>query len=478
MKQFTIRLLEPILDAEARGRIAVKAAAQLGGTAEKLEQLMAREAGSRIARAGSAPHAERVATILRNAGLTVEVVAPDQSTDEEPEVGGAVGSSAPAALLAQPGMNADDPPFLERRAKPEPDPFGLPFMPHPASAALETDPFAEPSPSAAGHEDPFAPPTIISGDPFAAPTRSAALEMQSPSNRHVSGASEDPFAAYGSSATGIAPSDDLPPQARRARDRKSRRTSVGSQVRIGLIAPALIVMLGTFAYLSYIVPVAAKRSLEQQASNTSYIFNSVIASTFSKLDDPGANKERLDDLFVMVMRVPRVNFAIVKLGDRPAETMSIDIDEAKLDQAIAERPAPSTTEETSFELSVDGQEYTVGISPIHVAGAGSNVLGHLYVGLKNEGIALEVSRTLVPIFIGLLIALGFAVALASGMAARLVRPILAATDQANRISLGDLDRQIEPSSNDEIGDLLNSLERMRVSLKSMVSRLRRAQENP
>jgi methyl-accepting chemotaxis protein len=55
---------------------------------------------------------------------------------------------------------------------------------------------------------------------------------------------------------------------------------------------------------------------------------------------------------------------------------------------------------------------------------------------------------------------------------------MTATEQATRISLGDLDRRIETTSNDEIGDLLSSLERMRISLKSMVTRLRRAQEQP
>jgi methyl-accepting chemotaxis protein len=60
------------------------------------------------------------------------------------------------------------------------------------------------------------------------------------------------------------------------------------------------------------------------------------------------------------------------------------------------------------------------------------------------------------------------------MTGRFMRPITAATEQANRISLGDLDQSVPVDRNDEIGDLLEGLERMRVSLKSMVARMRRA----
>jgi methyl-accepting chemotaxis protein len=126
-------------------------------------------------------------------------------------------------------------------------------------------------------------------------------------------------------------------------------------------------------------------------------------------------------------------------------------------------------------VQIGAGQYVATVSP--VKDSSGKRIGSVFVGLQGSTVWNEVLGVLVPILIVMGLALGLAAAFATGLSARLLRPIFAATDQANRISLGDLDRQIEPTSNDEIGDLLHSLERMRVSLKSMVSRLRRPQEN-
>jgi methyl-accepting chemotaxis protein len=90
-----------------------------------------------------------------------------------------------------------------------------------------------------------------------------------------------------------------------------------------------------------------------------------------------------------------------------------------------------------------------------------------------DPIAEALRNTLIPIFVAIGITLLLALAIGTGLARSLLRPIIAATQQANRISLGDLDRTVPNTGNDEIGDLLVALEQMRVSLKSMVARLRR-----
>ena len=63
-------------------------------------------------------------------------------------------------------------------------------------------------------------------------------------------------------------------------------------------------------------------------------------------------------------------------------------------------------------------------------------------------------------------------ALAVWFGRRLVRPVLALTEAVNRISLGVMDAPIPRQDGDELADLAESVERLRVSLKLALSRLR------
>ncbi|HOT00919.1 MAG TPA: HAMP domain-containing protein, partial [Acidobacteriota bacterium] len=57
---------------------------------------------------------------------------------------------------------------------------------------------------------------------------------------------------------------------------------------------------------------------------------------------------------------------------------------------------------------------------------------------------------------------------------RMTKPIEMITEAANKISLGDLDVPIQvKTGGDEIGRLADSLDRMRISLKSAIERLRK-----
>jgi HAMP domain-containing protein len=81
-------------------------------------------------------------------------------------------------------------------------------------------------------------------------------------------------------------------------------------------------------------------------------------------------------------------------------------------------------------------------------------------------------RTFILIVIG--VAIIFSILLTYIAAGRLTRPIEDITEAANKISLGDLDVSIQVGgAGDEISELGESLERMRISLKSAIERLRR-----
>lgn len=100
-------------------------------------------------------------------------------------------------------------------------------------------------------------------------------------------------------------------------------------------------------------------------------------------------------------------------------------------------------------------------------------LGTVRVGLWADNLRGEMRATLMPI-LGLIAACVMAgIALSMMLAARAVRPILQLRAIADDISRGRLDTSVTIQSDDEIGELGRSLERMRASLKAAMARLHR-----
>jgi HAMP domain-containing protein len=100
-------------------------------------------------------------------------------------------------------------------------------------------------------------------------------------------------------------------------------------------------------------------------------------------------------------------------------------------------------------------------------------LGAVYVGLWAETIQQDVRGTLLTIIglIALCLAIGVAVSII--IAGRTIRPLLDLKSIADEISRGHLDTPVSFQTNDEVGQLARSLERMRASLKAAMVRLNR-----
>jgi HAMP domain-containing protein len=100
-------------------------------------------------------------------------------------------------------------------------------------------------------------------------------------------------------------------------------------------------------------------------------------------------------------------------------------------------------------------------------------LGVVRVGLWAETVQSDVRSTLLPI-IGLIAAcLVLGIALSIMLASKTIRPILDLKAIADDISRGRLDTTVSIQTNDEVGELGRSLERMRASLKAAMIRLNR-----
>ena len=100
-------------------------------------------------------------------------------------------------------------------------------------------------------------------------------------------------------------------------------------------------------------------------------------------------------------------------------------------------------------------------------------LGLVRVGLWAETVQSDVRSTLLPIIGLIAICLVVSIALSIMLASKTIRPILDLKAIADDISRGRLDTSVSIQSNDEVGELGRSLERMRASLKAAMSRLNR-----
>ncbi|WP_420595352.1 HAMP domain-containing protein [Deinococcus sp.] len=100
----------------------------------------------------------------------------------------------------------------------------------------------------------------------------------------------------------------------------------------------------------------------------------------------------------------------------------------------------------------------------------------LGIGVSNQPLSAMMNRELLLVLLACgLVAIGAAL-IALWSARRLVRPILGVTQAAGRISLGDIDTPVDIVSDDETGELAQSVERLRVSLQLALRRLRPGQE--
>lgn len=125
---------------------------------------------------------------------------------------------------------------------------------------------------------------------------------------------------------------------------------------------------------------------------------------------------------------------------------------------------------TAVGNSLLGDSFKTAFAP--VKSPDDSLVGYIGVGVKDSYFNSVLYTSLLIIAVATLVFLALGVGLAVYLSQQLTQPITQLTEAANRISLGELDDPISVSSNDEIGQLGESLERMRISLKQAIERLR------
>lgn len=126
---------------------------------------------------------------------------------------------------------------------------------------------------------------------------------------------------------------------------------------------------------------------------------------------------------------------------------------------------------TAVTNSLLGGSYKTAFAPIK-APDDVTIIGYVGVGVREAYFSQVFNTTLLIIAVVTGVSLVLGVGVAFVLSQRLTQPILKLTEAANRISLGELDEPIVVNTGDEIGELGESLERMRISLKQAIERLR------
>jgi len=100
-------------------------------------------------------------------------------------------------------------------------------------------------------------------------------------------------------------------------------------------------------------------------------------------------------------------------------------------------------------------------------------LGTVHVGVWADTVQQDLRATVLPIVGLIALCLFIGIGLSTWLGSKAIRPILELKSIADDISRGHLDASVSIQSNDEVGELARSLERMRASLKAAMIRLNR-----
>ncbi len=126
---------------------------------------------------------------------------------------------------------------------------------------------------------------------------------------------------------------------------------------------------------------------------------------------------------------------------------------------------------TAVSNTLLGNTYKTAFAPIKDP-SDLTIIGYIGVGVRESYFSQVFNTTLLIIAIVTGVSLVLGIGIAFYLSQLLTKPILQLTEAANRISLGELDEPIVVTTGDEIGELGESLERMRISLKQAIERLR------
>jgi HAMP domain-containing protein len=250
-----------------------------------------------------------------------------------------------------------------------------------------------------------------------------------------------------------------------ARASAATRRKMSLKWKIGAACGGTVLAMGVLVLgiVYYLTQTALRKQVDFRSSAIATNLSDAAAAYISR-----RSVLELDALAAKYGRLEGVAYALVQdaRGQIIASSMQPVAEELK-------NPASGSVEErgaASRGLSIRGRPVYETRAPVL-----EGQLGAVRVGLWDDTIQQDVRRTIVPIVLVTALGLAVAAGLAVLIAGSVIKPIIELAAAADAMSRGQLDLPIAVRSDDEIGELARSIERMRASLKAAITRLSRAQ---
>jgi HAMP domain-containing protein len=250
-----------------------------------------------------------------------------------------------------------------------------------------------------------------------------------------------------------------------ARAASAGRRKMSLKWKIGAAAGGTVLAMGVLVL--GIVYFLTEDALRKQVDFRS----TAIATNLSDAAAPYITRRsvlELDALVAKYGRLEGVAYAIIHDGKGEMIASSAQPFPAELKNTLTDKAQERTA--TSRALTIRGR-------PVHETRAPvlEGQLGAVRVGLWDDTIQQDLRKTLLPIILVTAICLAVAAILAVVIAGSIIKPIIELAAAADAMSRGQLDLPIAVRTEDEIGELARSIERMRASLKAAITRLSRTQ---
>jgi HAMP domain-containing protein len=233
----------------------------------------------------------------------------------------------------------------------------------------------------------------------------------------------------------------------------------GLKWKITVSFSGLILLLGAFVIgiVYYFTGSAMQKQIDLRSTALATNLSDASAGHVSR-----KNTLELDALISKYGRLDGVAYAYIQDPKGEILATSLQPFPSELKQSSGTRASTSRTTQvrgkTVYETAaviLDGQ------------------LGTVHVGLWADAVQQDVRAAVLPIIALIAICLLVGIAISAMLAGKVIRPILELKSIADDISRGHLDASVTMQSNDEVGELARSLERMRASLKAAMLRLNR-----
>lgn len=231
-----------------------------------------------------------------------------------------------------------------------------------------------------------------------------------------------------------------------------------SKLILGFLAISLLVAVAAASFTYSYLYRAVERSAKMRAAITAMAINAVAVWHVD-----GKRYQELRNELTKATTRPAVAYAYVEDGDGKLIAHA----PKDLPNHLIRRPGLEPRLMTAEQLV--GYRGEIVYDFAQRSGLNNRFIVHL--GIWQDSVAVETWSVLGPILLAVVLLMLCAAGVFSVLLRDLHRPLLEMVEQSTRISKGDFSVTLATKRSDELGDLARSLERMRSSLRAVLSRI-------